>query len=186
MISSGESQDETNAGGKTATLFARRGGGAAGSARFAKGRGGRIATETATGTATAVGTIPSTIDSAATPNSVAVSKPNLIQDEESLYSESNDVEFSSAAAAAAPAAVYTTTADDSLNSSDVLPPTVDPDLVTTLPKLLPQSRVGDIGAKEDLPACVPNLPPDLQVRTHLTILLAAARISSYRKWNFAV
>ena len=139
MISSGESQDESNPVKRMGTLFSGRGG-AAGRGR---GRGGRTS---------------------ATDNTSVISKGNVSLDDESRYSGSNDIlEFSNAAAAAsAAAAVYTATGDDSHTSNDILPSIVGPAL-ETLPTILPQDEVVDSLAKGQGSSSISGLPPELQV-----------------------
>ncbi|KZR99053.1 Uncharacterized protein APZ42_005245, partial [Daphnia magna] len=89
----------------------------------------------------------------------------LNQDDESRFSGSTDtIEFSSAVASATAAASAYTTGDESHTSTDIVTPSIDPDL-STLPLVLPQEDEASPIIKDELPAIVPVpvLSQDLQV-----------------------
>ncbi|XP_059351404.1 uncharacterized protein LOC130695810 [Daphnia carinata] len=167
LISSGDSQDEDgNTAKKMGTLFAadriRNMPGAAirGGASRRGGRGGVITQA------------PSRVnvsgdDSTPVPVSVISSRIGaaLNQDDESRFSGSTDtIEFSSAVASATAAASAYTTGDESHTSTDIVTPSIDPDL-STLPLVLPQEDEASPLIKEELPAIVPVpvLSQDLQI-----------------------
>ncbi|XP_045029400.1 uncharacterized protein LOC116923747 isoform X2 [Daphnia magna] len=167
LISSGDSQDEDgNTAKKMGTLFAadriRNMPGAAirgGSSRRG-GRGGVITQ--APGRANVSGD-----DCTPVPVSVISSRigVTLNQDDESRFSGSTDtIEFSSAVASATAAASAYTTGDESHTSTDIVTPSIDPDL-STLPLVLPQEDEASPIIKDELPAIVPVpvLSQDLQV-----------------------
>lgn len=171
LISSGDSQDEDgNTAKKMGTLFAadriRNMPGAAirgGSSRRG-GRGGVITQ--APGRANVSGD-----DCTPVPVSVISSRigVTLNQDDESRFSGSTDtIEFSSAVASATAAASAYTTGDESHTSTDIVTPSIDPDL-STLPLVLPQEDEASPIIKDELPAIVPVpvLSQDLQVNLWL-------------------
>ncbi|KAI9554559.1 hypothetical protein GHT06_019832 [Daphnia sinensis] len=166
LISSDSQDEEGNTAKKMGTLFAadriRNMPGAAirGGANRRGGRGGVITQ--APSRANVSGD-----DSTPVPVSVISSRIGaaLNQDDESRFSGSTDtIEFSSAVASATAAASAYTTGDESHTSTDIVTPSIDPDL-STLPLVLPQEDEASPLIKDELPVIVPVpvLSQDLQV-----------------------
>ena len=156
MISSGESQEEDNTAKHSVS---NRGSIKRGTGRRGAGSGGWSGDSSATTVAPAA--IVSTAVTRTQPESTSfsvVSRGASSLDEESRFSGSTDtLEFTNAAAAAAAAAAVYTTGDDSHISNDILPPNIDPDLVSLPTVIMPEDSAPVV--TKDLPI----LPPEMQV-----------------------